>query len=70
MNLARNIITIQNKIYECRGERIMLDFDLANLYEVQTKVLNQTVKRNIKRFPEDFMFRLTAEEWLICGHKL
>lgn len=42
----------------------MLDFDLANLYEVETKALNQAVKRNIKRFPEDFMFRLTIEEWL------
>ena len=60
----KNIVTIQNKIYECRGERVMLDFDLASLYEVPTKVLNQTVKRNLKRFPEDFMFRLTTEEWL------
>ena len=41
----------------------MLDFDLAALYEVATKVLNQAIKRNIKRFPKDFMFRLTAEEW-------
>ena len=42
----------------------MLDFDLAELYEVETKVLNQAVKRNIKRFPEDFMFRITFEEWM------
>jgi len=55
--------SIQNRIYELRGERVMLDFDLAALYEVGTKVLNQTVKRNIKRFPEDFMFRLSAAEW-------
>ena len=41
----------------------MIDFDLANLYQVQTKVLNQSVKRNIKRFPTDFMFQLTKEEW-------
>ena len=41
----------------------MLDFDLAGLYEVETKVLNQAVKRNTDRFPEDFMFRLTREEW-------
>lgn len=41
----------------------MLDFDLAELYEVETKVLNQAVKRNIERFPGDFMFRLTPEEW-------
>ena len=59
-----NIITsIQNRIYEMRGERVMLDFDLADLYEVPTKALNQAVKRNIKRFPKDFMFRLTLAEW-------
>ena len=57
------IRSIQKRIYEIRGERVMLDFDLAALYEVETKVLNQAVKRNIKRFPEDFMFRLTREEW-------
>jgi phage regulator Rha-like protein len=57
------IQSIQNRIYEIRGERVMLDFDLAALYEVETKVLNQAVKRNIKRFPEDFMFRLTLTEW-------
>ena len=57
------IKSIQNRIYEVRGERVMLDFDLATLYEVDTKVLNQAVKRNIKRFPEDFMFRLTMKEW-------
>ena len=54
---------IQNKIYEVRGHKVMLDFDLAELYEVQTKALNQAVKRNIQRFPIDFMFRLTLEEW-------
>jgi phage regulator Rha-like protein len=54
---------IQNKIYEIRGQKVMLDFDLAGLYGVETKVFNQAVKRNINRFPEDFMFRLTAEEW-------
>ena len=57
------IQSIQNRIYELRGQRVMLDFDLAQLYEVETKVLNQAVKRNIKRFPEDFMFRLTIAEW-------
>jgi hypothetical protein len=57
------IQSIQNKIYELRGERVMLDFDLAELYEVETKALNQAVKRNIARFPNDFMFRLTAAEW-------
>ncbi|MBI2731607.1 MAG: ORF6N domain-containing protein [Sphingobacteriales bacterium] len=59
----RIIKSIQNRIYELRGERVMLDFDLAALYEVGTKVLNQAVKRNIKRFPKDFMFRLMPDEW-------
>lgn len=54
---------IQNKIYEIRGQKVMLDFDLAALYEVETRVLNQAVKRNAIRFPEDFMFRLSKEEW-------
>ncbi|GAC1707323.1 MAG: ORF6N domain-containing protein [Flavisolibacter sp.] len=57
------IRSIQNKIYEMRGERVMLDFDLAQLYEVETKALNQAVKRNSRRFPSDFMFRLTPAEW-------
>lgn len=57
------IQTIQNRIYEIRGERVMLDYDLAAIYEVPTKVLNQAVKRNILRFPKDFMFRLTINEW-------
>jgi hypothetical protein len=57
------IRSIQNRIYEIRGDRVMLDFDLADLYEVPTKALNQAVKRNIKRFPKDFMFRLTLVEW-------
>ena len=57
------LITIQNKIYEVNGIKIMLDFDLAELYEVETRVLNQAIKRNIDSFPEDFMFRLTKEEW-------
>ena len=53
------IRSIQNRIYDVRGERVMLDFDLAQLYEVETKALNQAVKRNLKRFPADFMFRLS-----------
>jgi ORF6N domain len=57
------IQSIQNRIYEVRGERVMLDRDLASLYEVETKVLNQAVKRNIKRFPEDFVFQLTKAEF-------
>ena len=54
---------IQNQIYIVRGERVMLDFDLASLYDVETRVLNQAIKRNIDSFPEDFMFRLSADEW-------
>ncbi len=54
---------IQRKIYELRGQRVMLDFDLAELYEVETRVLKQAVKRNIDRFPNDFMFQLNREEW-------
>lgn len=53
---------IQSKIYEIRGVKVMLDFDLAELYEVETRVLNQSVKRNIRRFPPDFMFQLTQKE--------
>ena len=54
---------IENKIYEIRGQRVMLDRDLAELYDVPTKALNQAVKRNIKRFPPDFMFQLSREEF-------
>jgi hypothetical protein len=54
---------IQNMIYEIRGQRVMLDSDLAKLYGVETKAFNQSVKRNIRRFPNDFMFKLTSEEY-------
>ena len=54
---------IQNLIYEVRGQKIMFDFDLAMMYEVETRVLNQAVRRNIELFPLDFMFQLTAKEW-------
>jgi ORF6N domain len=57
------LLRIETKIYEIRGIKVMLDYDLAELYQVETKVLNQTVKRNIKRFPSDFMFQLTKLEW-------
>ena len=57
------IQSIQNRIHVIRGERVLLDRDLAALYESETKALNLAVKRNIRRFPEDFMFQLTAEEW-------
>ena len=57
------ITVIQNKIYEIRGQRVMLDFDLAALYQVTTSALNQAVKRNMERFPDEFMFRLSEFEW-------
>ena len=53
---------IQNRIYEFRGQKVMLDHDLAEMYGVQTKVLNQAVKRNIERFPSDVMFQISSEE--------
>ena len=63
MTKMRIIKSIQNRIYEIRGENVMLDRDLAALYEIETKALNLAVKRNIKRFPKDFMFQLTKEEF-------
>lgn len=56
-------VIIRSKIYEIRGQQVMIDKDLAGLYQVEVKRLNESVKRNLKRFPEDFMFQLTAEEW-------
>jgi hypothetical protein len=57
--------TVKNLIYEIRDKKVMLDFDLASMYQVETRVLNQAVKRNIKRFPPDFMFQLSNEEMQI-----
>ena len=54
---------IQNKIFEIRCEKVMLDLDIAHLYAVETRVFNQAVKRNIESFLKDFMFRLTTSEW-------
>ncbi len=54
---------IKTKIYELRGMNVMLDFDLSNMYNVENRTLKQAVKRNIDRFPEDFMFQLTKTEW-------
>ena len=54
---------IQDKIYEIRGQKVMLDFDLAELYGTETKYLKRSVKNNLKRFPSDFMFELTKEEF-------
>ena len=62
--MSEDLIIVQNLIYEIRGQKVMLDADLARLYQVETKALNQAVKRNAERFPSDFMFRLTAEEVL------
>ena len=59
---AQTILPIFQKIHEIRGQKVILDFDLAELYDVETKVLNQAVKRNLKRFPLDFMFQLTEKE--------
>ena len=54
---------IQSKIYEIRDQKVMLDFDLAELYDTETKYLKRTVRANIRRFPSDFMFEITQEEW-------
>jgi len=58
-----NLETIDTKIFILRNQKVMLDFDLASLYEIETKVLKQAVRRNIDRFPEDFMFELSKEEF-------
>ncbi|MBP6127810.1 ORF6N domain-containing protein [Flavobacterium sp.] len=58
-----NLEIITNKIHIIRNQKVMLDYDLATLYEIETKVLKQSVKRNIQRFPEDFMFELTKVEF-------
>ncbi|MBW2998376.1 ORF6N domain-containing protein [Candidatus Woesearchaeota archaeon] len=64
INNSQNENSIENKIYTIRGLKVMLDSDLAYLYEVETKQMNRAVRRNIERFPEDFMFQLTEEEFL------
>ena len=58
------VMEIRNLIYNIRGQKVMLDSDLAMLYGVEIKRLNEAVKRNIKRFPPHYMFKLTKEEWL------
>ena len=58
----KEIINIENKIYIIRGKRVMLDFDLAKVFGIETKIFNQAVKRNLNRFPDDFMFQLTKSE--------
>ena len=64
------IQVIQKKIFEIRGHKVMLDFNLATMYEVSTKVFNQAIKRNIERFPEEFMFQLTIEEWKLMWSQI
>ena len=59
----KDIMPIQNLIYEIRGQKVMLDSDLAMLYGVETKRLNEAVKRNVQRFPLHYMFQLTHEEY-------
>ena len=61
-SIARKIPALETLIYEIRGQRVMLDSDLARIYEIPTKAFNQAVKRNLDKFPADFMFRLTAKE--------
>lgn len=61
--MVADLIEIRNLIYVVRGQKVMLDSDLAMLYGVETRALNQAVKRNIERFPQDFMFQLTKEEF-------
>lgn len=56
------LIIIENKIYDIRGQKVMLDFDLAEMYEIETKRLKESVRRNLERFPADFMFQLTKDE--------
>ena len=63
IDMSEDLMIVQNLIYEIRGQKVMLDSDLAKLYQVETKVLNQAVRRNIKRFPEDFMFQLDNKEF-------
>ena len=63
MQNNNQIQIIESKIFSIRGQQVMLDRDLAELYQVETKVLNQAVKRNLDIFPKDFMFQLSAEEW-------
>ncbi|MCL2706288.1 MAG: ORF6N domain-containing protein [Spirochaetaceae bacterium] len=61
---------IQSMIYEIRGHKVMLDRDLAQLYGVKVKRLNESIKRNIDRFPSDFMFQLTQDEWIVLRSQI
>ena len=68
--MSDELVLVQNLIHEIRGKKVMLDFDLARLYHVETRSLNQAVKRNIKRFPSDFMFQLTEKEWIMKSSQI
>lgn len=70
MNEVTNKTKIEDMIYEIRGKQVMLDRDLAKLYQVETRTINQKVKRNIERFPENFCFKLTAKEWEILKSQI
>ncbi len=63
VDLTVSVTSVENLVYTIRGHKVMLDSDLATLYEVEVKVLNQAVKRNLERFPSDFMFQLSEDEW-------
>jgi len=62
---SQDILSVERLIYVIRGQKVMIDKDLSNLYGVSTKRLNEQVRRNIKRFPDDFMFQLTKEEFIL-----
>ena len=68
--MKNELTKIQNMIYEIRGQKVMFDRDLAGLYGVELKVMNQAVKRNVERFPPDFMFQLTQDEWDILRSQI
>lgn len=61
--ITADVSVIRSKILEIRGNRVILDYHLAELYGMQTKVLKQAVRRNLQRFPEDFMFEFTEKKW-------
>lgn len=70
MNLELVSIPIENRIYTIRGVQVMIDYHLSEVYKVETKRINEQVKRNIKRFPVDFMFQLSDEEWVVLQSQI
>ena len=68
--IVKDNIKIEDLIYEARGKQVMLDKDVALLYNVETKALNQTIKRNINRFPDSFCFKLTKEEYNVLRSQI